>query len=104
MTTPKMACDTPLERNSEFFVFWIGRRFLDECLPDIAGKRILYLVDTSINVIWRSLREHFHGSIRQIADKAGQARAIGYMVSGEAKAHALNMAAKNYMFGNLAHF
>jgi len=104
MTTPQIACDIALEGNSEFFVFWVWRDFLNESSPYIAGERILYLADTSIDIVGCSLCEHFHRSIRQVADEAGQPIAAGHMVCGEAKAHPLNMATENYMFGNLAHF
>ena len=82
----------------------IHRYFFNDAVSYIAGKGILYLADTSIDIVWRSLCEHFDRSIRQVADKARQPIAAGYVVNGEAKAHALNVARKNYMFGNLAHF
>jgi len=93
-----------LEGDSELRISSIDRHVFNDAISHIAGERILYLADATINIVGRSLCEHFHRCIRQVADKAGQAIAIGYVVSGEAKAHALHVTRKNYMFGNLAHF
>jgi len=72
-------------------------------LLDVAGKRGFYFVNTSVYIFGFSLGEHLNAAIRQVADKAGQLMSIGNPVSGEAKADALHLAGKDYVFGGLVH-
>jgi len=88
----------------EFQVLWVNGDFFDLCISYVAGKGGLYFPDAVVNICIRALGEHFHSTIMTIADEAGQLIAIGYVISGEAKADTLDPAGEHYMFGTLAHF
>jgi hypothetical protein len=70
----------------------------------VAGERILYVLDTFIDVVGCSLGEHFDRAVAQVTHEAGQPVAIGHAVSGESEPHALHVTHEDYLFGNLHHF
>lgn len=82
----------------------INGDFFDFGLSNVAGKGILYFLDTVVNTCIRALGKHLDSAVRQVADKTGQLMAVGYMISSETKADTLNPADENYLFGDLAHF
>ena len=81
-------------------MFRIGWNVIDIHFPYVAGivlSNVLYAV---VNVIGCALREHLDGTVRQVADEAGELMSIGHPVSGKAKTDALDPADENYVPGN----
>jgi hypothetical protein len=91
------------EGDSEILISWVKRHFHDYGLPNAAGEIGLYVLYAAIYVSRSPLRKHLHCAVRQISHKAAQSMLIGNPVGGIAKADALNLAGKYYMFGGLLH-
>ncbi len=88
-----------LKGDFEVCVFWVGWDFFDSRFIKIAGKIFFNILYAIIYILRTALGEHLDGTVRHIADEAGQLTATGSPAGGEAKADALNSAGENYTFG-----
>jgi len=92
------------ECDFEVFILRVEGNVLDFDLCDVASNSFFNFLDALVDVIGRTLSEHFDIAISDVADKTGQLIVIGCTEGCEAKANALNAAGKDYMFRNLVHY
>ena len=87
----------------EVFVLGVWRDLFDFGFSDITSEGIPDVPEAMVNVVGSTLGEHLNGSVKEVANPAGQRITIGYLVNGEAKTNALNTACENDTFCGLAH-
>jgi hypothetical protein len=78
--------------------------FINFCIFDVTAKEFTNITDAVGYVISIALSNHLNCAIRQIADPPDQLITVRYIMSCEAKTDTLDSAAKNYVFGGLAHY
>ena len=82
----------------------VGSDFFDLGVCNVAAEVVIDLLQAALDVFGFALGEHFDGSIRQVADKAGELMAVGDSMCGVAKADALHLTDEDYVSGSLVHF
>lgn len=92
------------EGYSEVCVSRVGRGFFGFDLSDVADQGLLNISYAILYISGRSLGEHLHCAVAEIADVAGQLMPGGHPVSGEPEAHALDRAAEDYVPCNHSRF
>jgi len=90
-----------LKRDIEVFVLRVAGSFFYLGFPNITVEIFVYVPNALINCLFSTLDKHLNCTIRKVADKACQSVTIGYVMCSEPKAHILNAADKNYMFGSI---
>ncbi len=88
-----------LKGDFEVYVPRVGGNFFDSRFFKIAGKIFFNVLYAVIYILRAPLGEHLDGTVRHVADEAGQLTATCSPAGGEAKADALDSADENYMFG-----
>ncbi len=75
------------------------------CFSYIGCEGLVDVGDAVFDVLGIALGEHLDRAVVEVADKPGELVTVGDSVCGEAKAHTLNAADEDYLFGNhcLAH-
>jgi hypothetical protein len=89
-----------LECDSEVFVCRVERDIFDYGLPYVVGKISFDVLYTAIHIFGSALSEHLNAAIGQISDKAAKLMAVCNPVSGETKAHTLDVPGENYVLCN----
>ena len=72
-------------------------------VADVAGEGGLDVPEAGVDLFAGALDEHLDGAVGAVADEAGDIVAAGDAVRGVAKAHALDVAAENDVFGYPIH-
>jgi len=82
----------------------VERNFFGLGFSDIIANLLLDLADAIVNIVRGALNNHLDCAVSEVADRARQLMAIGRIENRKSKTNTLDIAEKNYMFGNLTHY